>query len=130
MAQAGLSVDESLVRPGSYTFESGVDAADDLMTKGARFTAIFACNDEMAIGAMIACRRSGLRIPEDISIVGFDDTPLSSHVWPSLTTVHWPIKQMAFNAARKIIGPAGDPAEREWLLPSTLMERGSVVPPS
>ncbi len=130
LERAGLTVDKSLIRPGSYTFESGVDAAEDLMASGTKFTAIFACNDEMAIGAMIAFRRSGLRIPEDISLVGFDDTPLSSHVWPSLTTVHWPIKQMAFNAARKIIGPAGDPAEREWLLPSTLIERGSVVPPA
>ena len=130
LAQAGLELDDSLIRPGRYTFESGVDAAEDLMAKGAEFTAIFACNDEMAIGAMIACRRSGLRIPEDISIVGFDDTPLSSHVWPSLTTVHWPIKQMAFNAARKIIGLADDAAQQEWLLPSTLMERGSVVPPA
>ena len=130
LASAGLDVDPNLVRPGRYTFESGVDAAEDLLAKNARFTAIFACNDEMAIGAMIACRRSGLRIPEDISIVGFDDTPLSSHVWPSLTTVHWPIKQMAYSAARKIIAPVGDPVEHEWLLPSTLMERGSVVPPS
>ena len=130
LTNVGLVLDPDLVRPGRYTFESGVDAAEDLLAKGARFTAIFACNDEMAIGAMIACRRSGLRIPEDISIVGFDDTPLSSHVWPSLTTVHWPIKQMAYSAARKIIAPAGDPVEQEWLLPSTLMERGSVVPPT
>lgn len=128
-AGAGLEVDPDLVRPGRYTFESGVDAAEDLISAGVQFSAIFACNDEMAIGAMIACRRNGLRIPEDISIVGFDDTPLSSHVWPSLTTVHWPIKQMAFNAARKIVSPESDPVQEEWMLPSTLMERGSVVPP-
>ena len=100
------------------------------MAKGMNATAIFACNDEMAIGAMIACRRHGLRIPEDVSIVGFDDTPLSSHIWPSLTTVHWPIKQMALSAARKIIDPPGSPSQQDWLLPSTLIERGSVVPPT
>ena len=130
MAQAGLPLDESLVRSGAYTFESGVDAAESLMASGAAPTAIFACNDEMAIGAMIAYRRSGQRIPEDISIVGFDDTPLSSHVWPALTTVHWPIKQMARTAAEKLVGPEEEAAERDWLLPSTLVERGSVVPPS
>jgi len=130
MERAGLELDESLIRPGSYTFESGVTAAEDLMAKGMNATAIFACNDEMAIGAMIACRRHGLRIPEDVSIVGFDDTPLSSHIWPSLTTVHWPIKQMALSAARKIIDPPGSPSQQDWLLPSTLIERGSVVPPT
>lgn len=130
MAEAGLPVDESLIRPGRYTFESGVAAAEDLIAQDSKPTAIFACNDEMAIGAMIACRRSGLRIPEDISIVGFDDTPLSSHVWPSLTTVHWPIKQMARTAAEKLIGPEDEAATKEWLLPSTLVKRGSVVPPS
>ena len=130
MEQAGLELDETLVRAGRYTFESGVDAAEDLMSADAKPTAIFACNDEMAIGAMIACRRSGMRIPEDISIVGFDDTPLSSHVWPSLTTVHWPIKQMARTAAEKLIGSEEEAATKDWLLPSTLVERGSVVPPS
>ena len=129
LAGADLEVDPDLVMPGDYTFESGVDAAEGLLARSTPFSAIFASNDEMAIGAMIACRRSGLRIPEDISIVGFDDTPLSSHVWPSLTTVHWPIKQMAFNAARKIVSPESDPIQLEWMLPSTLVERGSVVPP-
>ncbi|MGB3167602.1 MAG: LacI family DNA-binding transcriptional regulator [Alteraurantiacibacter sp.] len=130
MALARLKVDTSLVRPGQYTFESGVDAAESLMAARATPTAIFACNDEMAIGAMIAFRRAGRRIPEDISIVGFDDTPLSSHVWPALTTVHWPIMKMARTAALKLIGPEEAAAEADWLLPSTLVERGSVVPPS
>ncbi|RPF70956.1 LacI family DNA-binding transcriptional regulator [Aurantiacibacter spongiae] len=130
MIEAGLVVDEALVRPGSYTFESGVAAAESLVTLDPRPTAIFACNDEMAIGAMIAARRSGLRIPEDMSIVGFDDTPLSSHVWPSLTTVRWPIVEMAFAAARKLICPEDAAAEEPWLLPSTLVERSSVVPPA
>ena len=129
MALGGLEVDERLVRPGSYTFESGVDAAKKLLALKERPTAIFACNDEMAIGAMISCRRSGLLIPSDMSIVGFDDTPLSSHVWPSLTTVHWPIKQMARTAAEKLIGPEEAAGERDWLLPSTFVERDSVVPP-
>ncbi len=130
MRNAGLEVDEELVRPGSYTFESGVVAGQSLVDAAKRPTAIFACNDEMAIGAMIAARRSGLLIPEDLSIVGFDDTPLSSHVWPSLTTVHWPIVDMARTAARKLIAPEDADANAEWLLPSKLIERSSVVPPN
>ncbi len=129
MTAAGLSLDPALVRPGSYTFESGVTAAQDLIALDRRPTAIFACNDEMAIGAMITCRRSGMLIPEDISIVGFDDTPLSSHVWPSLTTVRWPIVEMARTAAQKLIEPDDVAAQMPWMLPSSLVERGSVVPP-
>ncbi|KLE32388.1 LacI family DNA-binding transcriptional regulator [Aurantiacibacter luteus] len=130
MAQAGLAVDPALVRPGSYTFESGVAAAECLLALAAPPTAIFASNDEMAIGAMIACRRAGVRIPEDISIVGFDDTPLSSHVWPTLTTVHWPIVDMARTAAQKLMGSEDAAGELPWMFPSTLVERGSVVAPA
>ena len=129
MRSAGVEVDPELMQDGQYTFESGVAAAEKLIALAKPPTAIFACNDEMAIGAMIACRRSGMRIPEDISIVGFDDTPLSSHVWPSLTTVRWPILEMARSAARKILGTPEVAAEEPWLLPSQLMERGSVQSP-
>ncbi|MEB3416934.1 LacI family DNA-binding transcriptional regulator [Alteriqipengyuania sp. WL0013] len=128
---AGLKVDPALIWPGKYTFESGVTAGQALVELKNRPTAVFACNDEMAIGVMIAARRSGLAIPEDLSIVGFDDTPLSSHVWPSLTTVHWPIVDMARTAARKLIAPEGDKETgAEWLLPSSLVERDSVVKPN
>jgi len=129
MEEAGLNIDKALVKPGSYTFESGVNAAEELVRMADRPTAIFACNDEMAIGAMIAARRSGLLIPQDLSVVGFDDTPLSSHVWPSLTTVHWPIVDMARAAASKLIGGEERAGDEPWLLPATLVERGSVVPP-
>ncbi len=129
LAEAGLTLDEALVRSGNYTFETGVAAADELIALDDPPTAIFACNDEMAIGAMIACRRAGLIIPQDISIIGFDDTPLSSHVWPSLTTVHWPIAEMARVAAEKIICAPEDAAKAPWRLPSQLIERGSVSTP-
>ena len=129
MAKAGIGVDKALIKPGGYTFESGTKAGEELVRMAEPPTAIFACNDEMAIGAMIAARRNGLRIPEDLSIVGFDDTPLSSHVWPSLTTVHWPIVDMARLAAGKLIGSSEDAETADWLLPCTFKERGSVVPP-
>ena len=129
LSAAGLALETALVRAGSYTFESGVEAGQSLLSMAERPTAIFASNDEMAIGAMIAARRSGLTIPDDISIVGFDDTPLSSHVWPALTTVHWPIVAMAKSAARKLIAPDDKELAERWLLKSELIERASVVPP-
>ena len=126
---AGLALDPALVRAGRYTFESGVEAGQSLVDLAEPPTAIFASNDEMAIGVMIAARRSGLLIPEDLSIIGFDDTPLSSHVWPALTTVRWPIADMAKTAARKLIAPEDKALLERWQLPSELIDRQSVVPP-
>ena len=70
-----------------------------------RPTAIFACNDEMAAGVYQVAREMGLSIPEDLSIVGFDDTPVSSRLWPPLTTIRWPIVEMGRSAAAKLLEP-------------------------
>jgi LacI family transcriptional regulator len=130
MAAAGIVIDPALIQPGDYTFESGVAAGLSLLKAETPPTAIFAANDEMGIGAMIAARQLEIDVPSRLSIVGFDDTPLSSHVWPSLTTVRWPIVGMARAAARKLIARPGDPPVEETLLLSSLMKRDSVAPPA
>lgn len=130
MAVAGIVIGPALIEPGDYTFESGVAAGLSLLKAETPPTAIFAANDEMGIGAMIAARQLEIDVPSRLSIVGFDDTPLSSHVWPSLTTVRWPIVGMARAAARKLIARPGDPPVEETLLLSSLMKRGSVAPPA
>lgn len=129
LTQAGLEVDENLIEQGGYTFETGVEAALKLLGKPERPTAIFASNDEMAIGALIAARRKGIEVPRGLSIVGFDDTPMSSHVWPALTTVKWPIADMARIAALKLMAKPEDPPISDSLLPSQLVTRDSVAPP-
>ena len=102
LAEYGLSLDDACVRQGAYTFESGVEAAQSLLSMREPPTAIFAGNDEMAIGVMKAARDRGLDVPRDLSIVGFDDLPMASRVWPNLTTVRLPIRDMGRMAAEKL----------------------------
>ncbi|HEY0103062.1 MAG TPA: LacI family DNA-binding transcriptional regulator [Brevundimonas sp.] len=102
LAEHELSLDETYVRAGAYTFESGVEAAQSLLSLTSPPTAIFAGNDEMAIGVMKAARDAGLDVPGDLSIVGFDDLPMASRVWPNLTTVRLPIRDMGRMAAEKL----------------------------
>jgi LacI family transcriptional regulator len=98
-----------------------------------RPTAIFASNDEMAAATLHAARRRGMSVPEDLSIIGFDDTAIASHIWPPMTTVHWPIISMARSAALKLLadffGGDDNAVEEPSLFPSTLIHRASVAPP-
>ena len=116
LAEHGLSLSDALVRQGAYTFESGVEAARSLLTLPEPPTAIFAGNDEMAIGVMKAARDLGLDVPRDLSIVGFDDLPMASRVWPNLTTVRLPIRDMGRMAAEKLT------ARSRGLDPATLVQ--------
>ncbi len=99
----GIELDPALVLEGAYTFDSGVACATRLLNRRDRPTAVFAGNDEMAVGVYVAARKAGLRIPEDLSIVGFDDTPISSRIWPPLTTVRSPIRDVGRAAATLLI---------------------------
>lgn len=132
LSEAGIKLPRSLVADGHYTFESGIAAADSLLDLTPRPTAIFASNDEMAAGVLYAARERGLAVPDDLSIVGFDDTPIAARVWPPLTTVRWPIVAMGRSAALKLISGtiahAGEVMEPSMFV-STLIRRGSVAPP-
>jgi len=132
LSAAGIKLPRSLIADGNYTFESGQAAADRLLDLSPRPTAIFASNDEMAAAAMHAARRRGMEIPKDLSIIGFDDTAIASHIWPPMTTVHWPIISMGRSAALKLLTDFfGDElaVEEPSLFPSTLIHRASVAPP-
>jgi LacI family transcriptional regulator len=103
LSARGITLMPDMVREGGYTFDGGMAAAEALLAHQPRPAAIFAGNDEMATGAYVAARRAGLRIPEDISIIGFDDTPISGRLWPPLTTVRLPIRDMGAAAARLLL---------------------------
>lgn len=132
LAEAGIVLPRSMIADGNYTFDSGRIAGDRLLDVVPRPTAVFSSNDEMAAGVMHAALQRGLQIPRDLSIIGFDDTPVAAHVWPPLTTVRWPIVSMARSAALKLLagGDGGEPIEEPSLFLSTLIKRASVAPPA
>ncbi len=107
MEEAGLEVDEALLKIGDFSEESGYRAMRELLEKESdvsnRFTALFAGNDVIAYGAIKAIKDSGLKIPDDISIVGFDDDYLSRYLNPPLTTITLPAAGLGSEAARLLI---------------------------
>jgi LacI family transcriptional regulator len=106
LAERGLKLSARYALEGAYTFASGVECGRRLMDLKSRPTAIFAGNDEMAAGVLQAARMKGLSVPEDLSVVGFDDFQLASSVWPRLTTIHSPTRDIGRTAVRKLIGLA------------------------
>jgi LacI family transcriptional regulator len=132
LAAADIKLPQSFRAQGEYTFDSGLTATDTLLNLSPRPTAIFASNDEMAAAVLYAARLRGISVPEELSIIGFDDTPIASRIWPPLTTVRWPIVAMGRSAAHKLIAGAVADVETETgpsEFLSTLIRRGSVAPP-
>ena len=127
---AGLTVPDERCAAGNYRFESGVEAGQKLLNRSHRPTAIFSSNDEMAAGVIHSARALGITVPEQLSIVGFDDSATATHMWPQLSTVRWPIYAMGQLAARKLL-PEFFPDITEQLpitVESTYIERASVLP--
>jgi LacI family transcriptional regulator len=112
LEKRGLSLAPELIVTGAYSFESGVACAESLLARRPRPTAIFASNDEMAAGVYKAAFRLKISIPEELSVIGFDDSPVASRLSPALTTIHLPIRHMARLAASKLI-PASSRDEVE-----------------
>nr|WP_162267088.1 LacI family DNA-binding transcriptional regulator [Luteimonas abyssi] len=98
LEEAGIALDAKLVEPGRFTYRSGLDAAERLLARKQRPTAIFASNDDMAAAVVSVAHRRGLDVPRDLSVVGFDDTSAATTVWPELTTIRQPIAAMAESA--------------------------------
>jgi LacI family transcriptional regulator len=103
LSQYGISIDEALMTAGEFTFDAGFTAATSLLAGRVRPTALFASNDLQAFGAIEAARTLGLRVPEDVSIVGFDDTPTARWSAPPLTTVRQPFAEMGRVAMRRLL---------------------------
>jgi LacI family xylobiose transport system transcriptional regulator len=130
---AGLPADPSLVVAGDFHHDAGYRLGLELLRRPDRPTAVFAGNDLQALGLYEAARELGLRIPEDLSVVGFDDLPVARWVGPPLTTVRQPLTEMAEAAARLVLELGRAPQERAATrveLATSLVVRSSTAAPA
>ena len=102
LKEAGISVDDDLIYEGNFKEQNGVDGLQHLLSTGKPFTALVCANDWMASGAMTCARDRGMHLPDDLSIVGFDDIVFAHHVYPKLTTISNPVYKMGEMAAKSI----------------------------
>jgi LacI family transcriptional regulator len=127
LTEANLRHDERLVVQGDFSSRSGILAAEALLLRGVPFTAIFCANDETALGVRLSLYRHGIRVPEDISIVGFDDQPNSAFMTPPLTTIAQPALRMGETAAEIMVNILNQKDYAVTVLPSKLVVRESVA---
>jgi len=129
LKQSGLELTEELVVAGDNSIASGIDCAEKLLSLDDPPTAIFAANDDMAAGVMRVASRAGIKVPEQLSIAGYDDSSLAQQIFPALTTIRQPLAAMAEHAAHALIADSG----KEGLLgkeviPSEMRIRESTGP--
>ena len=136
MEDSGLTPSEELIVQGRFTYRSGMAGAERLLSAQPQPTAIFASNDDMAAATVAVAHRKHLDVPNDITVCGFDDTAMASTIWPELTTVRQPIREMtawAVNAIARIVRSRrteGRPKTQQKILPYTLIRRESDAAPS
>ncbi|WP_428775835.1 LacI family DNA-binding transcriptional regulator [Vibrio sp.] len=125
---AGIEYDEALVSEAGFTEVSGVNAMQKLLKRHRDFTAVFACNDHMAFGAFEVLREQGKSIPEQVSLVGFDNILFARYLTPGLTTINFPIEQMSIEAVRLAVQILNQQQrDVNFKLSPTLVERNSVT---
>jgi LacI family transcriptional regulator len=129
LKKAGIKIDSSLIRIGGYQVDTAEEAAQQMLTPDDRPTAIFAANDVSALATISVAGSLGLAVPEDLSVIGFDNVPESALSEPPLTTIEQPIQQMGFDATEILIRLiAKQPVPEHTMLPTKLVVRGSCRP--
>ena len=128
LAGLGVTSEDSLVVDGKFTEEGGAAAADAILAKHPDVTALFAGNDKMALGALHYLTRRGIKVPSEISVVGFDDLKHAGFITPSLTTVHLPLYEVGVLACERLIERVHGNADRvAETLPTHLVVRESTA---
>lgn len=133
LGEAGLPVQDELIAQGFFTYRSGLDAAEHILSLIDPPTAIFASNDDMAAATVAIAHRTGLDVPGDLTVCGFDDTSLATTIWPELTTIRQPISAMARAAVevlvRQLKGRRSSDAAEHLVLDYELIRRQSDAAP-
>ena len=124
---AGIAPDDDLIRYADFDPQSGFTCMQSLLSSGKKFTAIFVASDNVAMGAKSALREAGLHIPDDISIIGFDDIPWAKYSDPPLTTVRLPAQELASGACLLLLDlmQGSEPEEKHMVLDTELVVRKS-----
>jgi LacI family transcriptional regulator len=125
LSEAQIKVDPALIIAGGYDFTSGTSGCAALMALAAPPTAIFASSDDIAAGVLAAAHHKGIAVPGALSIVGFDDSALAAVVWPPLTTIRQPVRDLGYTAADMLFSGPDAPQHRE--LAYSLIERASAA---
>lgn len=123
----GIRIDESLIRHASFDERSGLQAMRSLLDHKDRPSAVFVASDEVALGALKAARQGGVDVPDELSIVGFDDLPIAQYVEPALTTVRVPAREIGVVAARALIDAVSHPNGSGRRKPSTILATELVI---
>lgn len=126
---------ETYIAQGDFSFDSGLAAAEQLLDRSPPPTAIFASNDDMAAAVVSVAHRRHLDVPQDLTVVGFDDTMAAVTLWPPLTTVHQPVRKLGAEALRLLAAQVSKPAQHpqptgDRLLEHKIVHRQSEAPPS
>jgi len=127
--EAGIELPASALVRGNGRHDGGAKAVAELRSRGVSFTAIFAFNDEMAIGVIGALQRAGRKVPDDVSVIGFDNIPYTAAVFPAVTTIAQPIAKMGSTGLRMLLERIRQPdlPPRRVVLSTRLLERESVA---
>lgn len=133
LARAGIGEDPALIAKGDFTYDSGLVAAQRLLDLPQRPTAIFAFNDDIAAAVVSEAHRRGIVIPDELSIAGFDDTPIAIKIWPPLTTVRQPIVEISELATQRLVAAMRETHDEGGAvatvhIPFSIIERESTGP--
>jgi LacI family transcriptional regulator len=102
--QMNIPLNHEWIKEGNFSFDSGFNAGLEIMDVTSRPSVIFASNDYMAAGIMKAAQMKGIKIPSELCLIGFDDSPIAEQLWPSLSTIRQPVEEMACHAAKLLLG--------------------------
>lgn len=126
LSDYGININEKLIVYGDFTYESGMSCMERLLDSGEEFTAVFAQSDDMAVGALNVAHKRGIKVPDEISFIGYDNTKISTMSYPNLTTVSQPLFELGQKAAKNLLKIINGQKVESSILPYQIMERSTV----